>query len=193
MNPPDDVNVRLWRGPAPTFCSKGAWWLGFRSSADPASTRDQRGAVAVEFALIMPILCLLVFGIIEFGYMLNRDMIVGNASRDGARAASLGGIVDRHLQHGQGRDVRAGHPGARCLASPTNCAAASSPTTIRISCKKPDGTACNATSANYDTVAVSGSTAIVNVSYDHTLITPFISSLLGDVVTLHQNTQMRVE
>ena len=64
-------------------------------------------------------------------------------------------------------------------ASPTNCAVqASSPTTITITCKKPDGTAC---STAYDTDAISGATAIVEVKYNHTLITPFISSLLGNV------------
>ena len=34
---------------------------------------DQRGAAAVEFALLVPFLCLLLFGVIDFGYMLNRD------------------------------------------------------------------------------------------------------------------------
>ena len=57
----------------------------------PRRPRDQRGAVAVEFGLITPILLLLVFGIMEFGYMLNRDTLVNNASRDGARVAALGG------------------------------------------------------------------------------------------------------
>ena len=145
----------------------------------PRRARDQRGAVAVEFALIMPILLILVFGIIEFGFMINRDMIVGNASRDGARAASLGDTQ---------ADIKAGIV-AELAASgiPTTVATG---TTISVTCKKPDGTAC---STDYDTDAVSGSTAIIAVSYDHTLITPFISSILGDVVNLGQTTQMRVE
>jgi Flp pilus assembly protein TadG len=154
----------------------------FRVIRRPRRARGQRGAVAVEFALIMPILLLLVFGIIEFGYMLNRDMIVGNASRDGARAASLG---DSYA------DIRAGIV-AELAASgvPTTVADG---TTITIDCTKPDGLACNATSTTYDAAAVSGATAIIEVSYDHTLITPFISSILGDSMTLEQSTQMRVE
>ena len=63
---------------------------GFSLFRRPRRARDQRGAVAVEFALIMPMLCLLVFGVIEFGYMLNRDMMIGNTSRDGARAGQPG-------------------------------------------------------------------------------------------------------
>ncbi len=157
----------------------------------PQRRRDQRGVVAVEFALVMPILLLLVFGIIEFGYMLNRDTIVNNSSRDGAREASVAGSWTSIC------NMVKTEMSAQGIPVPVSCitatAAATYPTAIRISCKKPDDTACNATSANWSTVAVSGSTAIVNVSYDHTLITPFISAVIGDVVTLNQNTQMRVE
>jgi Flp pilus assembly protein TadG len=44
---------------------------------------EQRGAAAVEFALLVPFLCLLLFGVVDFGYMLNRTTLVSNASRDG--------------------------------------------------------------------------------------------------------------
>ncbi|NJD57227.1 MAG: pilus assembly protein [Nitrospirae bacterium] len=46
---------------------------------------EQRGASAVEFALVLPLLLLLVFGIVEWGmYMFNKHIIT-NASRTGAR------------------------------------------------------------------------------------------------------------
>ncbi len=48
--------------------------------------KSQRGASMVEFALILPLLLLLVFGIIEFGLLLYNKAIVTNASREGARA-----------------------------------------------------------------------------------------------------------
>jgi Flp pilus assembly protein TadG len=157
----------------------------------PHRGRDQRGVVAVEFALVMPILLLLVFGIIEFGYMLNRDTIVNNASRDGAREASLSGTCTTICAAVKADMSQQGIP------VPTNCVASTAAdtgtTTIRISCVKPDTTACAANSTNYSTVAISGSTTTVNVTYKHTLITPFISTILGDVVTLQQSTQMRVE
>jgi len=47
--------------------------------------KDQNGASAVEFALIMPLLFLLLFGIIEFGLLLFNQHIITNASREGAR------------------------------------------------------------------------------------------------------------
>ena len=54
-------------------------------------TRDERGAAVVEFALIAPLLLLLVFGIIDFGWMLMKANLVNNATRDAARVASLSG------------------------------------------------------------------------------------------------------
>ena len=54
-------------------------------------TRDQNGGAAVEFALILPLFILLIFGIIEFGLLLYNEHILTNACREGARA----GIVIR--------------------------------------------------------------------------------------------------
>jgi Flp pilus assembly protein TadG len=51
---------------------------------------DDRGSVAVEFALVLPILLLVVFGIIDFGRMLNAQITLTQAAREGARWAALG-------------------------------------------------------------------------------------------------------
>ena len=48
--------------------------------------RSQGGAAVVEFAVILPLLVLLVFGIIEFSILLYDKAMVTNASREGARA-----------------------------------------------------------------------------------------------------------
>jgi Flp pilus assembly protein TadG len=53
--------------------------------------KDQKGASAVEFALVLPILVIIVFGIIEFSLALYDKAMITNASREGARA----GIVYR--------------------------------------------------------------------------------------------------
>ena len=52
--------------------------------------KKQNGASAVEFAVILPFLVMLVFGIIEFGLMLYNKQVLTNASREGARAAIVG-------------------------------------------------------------------------------------------------------
>ncbi|MGN6575622.1 MAG: TadE/TadG family type IV pilus assembly protein [Nocardioides sp.] len=49
----------------------------------------ERGAVAVEFALVLPILVMLLFGIIEFGFVLAQKAALSSAVREGARYGSV--------------------------------------------------------------------------------------------------------
>lgn len=53
--------------------------------------RNNRGQALVEFALIVPVLLMLVLGIMEFSMVIHQYMVVAGASREGARAAALGG------------------------------------------------------------------------------------------------------
>ena len=48
---------------------------------------SQRGAAVVEFAIILPILVILIAGIIEFSLLLYNQQVITNASREGARAS----------------------------------------------------------------------------------------------------------
>ncbi len=50
---------------------------------------DERGAAAVEFALVLPLLLTIVFGTIEWGYYFFTREIVVNSAREGARAGTL--------------------------------------------------------------------------------------------------------
>jgi len=54
------------------------------------SVRGEKGQTLVEFALVLPILVLLVIGMLEFGRVLNVWLIVNNAAREGARYATVG-------------------------------------------------------------------------------------------------------
>jgi Flp pilus assembly protein TadG len=58
-----------------------------------ASDSRDRGSVAVEFALLLPILLLLIFGIIDFGLAINDQITLTQAAREGARLASLPGYT----------------------------------------------------------------------------------------------------
>lgn len=49
-----------------------------------------RGAAAVEFALMLPLLLLIVFGLIDFGRALNAQITITQAAREGARLDALG-------------------------------------------------------------------------------------------------------
>jgi Flp pilus assembly protein TadG len=55
--------------------------------------RRRNGTGFVEFALVAPILLALVMGIIDFGWMERNTLIISNATREGARAASLGQLT----------------------------------------------------------------------------------------------------
>lgn len=49
------------------------------------TTKHEKGAAAVEFALILPLLLFILFGTIEFGLVMFNKQVLTNASREGAR------------------------------------------------------------------------------------------------------------
>lgn len=50
---------------------------------------SEKGASAVEFALLLPILMLLILGIIQFGFIFYHYISITHAAREGARWAAL--------------------------------------------------------------------------------------------------------
>ena len=48
-------------------------------------TLGQSGVSALEFAIVLPVLLLLLFGIVEFGVLFYDKAMITNASREGAR------------------------------------------------------------------------------------------------------------
>jgi Flp pilus assembly protein TadG len=74
------------RAPSPRLRLEGPSrrFLGTRKLA-----RSERGTAVVEFALIAPLLFLIVFGIIEFGRILNAYNQLTQLSGQGARAAAV--------------------------------------------------------------------------------------------------------
>src|SRR5262245_19797674 len=63
---------------------------------------NQRGQAVIELALTLPLLLLVVFGIIDFGFMFQRYESVTNAAREGARLgilpSTLGYIMPRDAE-----------------------------------------------------------------------------------------------
>lgn len=63
-------------------------------SARRLRTRGDRGAAAVEFALVLPLLLLIVFGIVDFGRAWNMQLALTQAAREGVRSVALADGTD---------------------------------------------------------------------------------------------------
>src|SRR6266478_6375576 len=50
---------------------------------------DEQGQTMVEFAVVLPILVVLLFGIVQFGILFNNYVTLTDAARAGARAAAV--------------------------------------------------------------------------------------------------------
>lgn len=74
----------------------------------PARVRSQTGAELVEFALVLPLLLLIFGGILDFGLLLQRQQVVTNAAREGARIAVLPGYSVGDVQARVTQFVREG-------------------------------------------------------------------------------------
>ena len=94
--------------------------------------RNERGAAAVEFALLLPLLVVILFGIIALGIALMRAVNYVSAAREGARYAAVhcrpeattcAGttlIADRVTQSANGNPIGPGSPApdVDCSISP---------------------------------------------------------------------------
>ena len=57
----------------------------------------ERGQAVVEFAMVIPIMLVILAGVLEFGLVANDSLTIGYGSREGARAGSAlgtGGATD---------------------------------------------------------------------------------------------------
>lgn len=63
--------------------------VGFRSRNTHRRSRDERGAVVVEFALASMLILVLLFGLISYGYALSFKQGLTQAAAEGARKAAV--------------------------------------------------------------------------------------------------------
>jgi Flp pilus assembly protein TadG len=156
---------------------------------------NERGAEALEFALVLPVFFLLVFGIVDFGYMINHDTMINNASREGAREGSQN--ISATALNDVKCVVRQALSTIETPLSSGDCAPAGTKIQVFVTCLKIDNTTpCTGT---FPTDAVSGGTVVVKVDYAHSWITPVgatISRANGwpaNTITLSKTTKMRIE
>ncbi|HZJ77287.1 MAG TPA: TadE family protein [Clostridia bacterium] len=56
--------------------------------------KKEKGQSAVELALVLPILLIIVCGIMDFGWLFYNQLYLNNACREGARYAAVRTVVD---------------------------------------------------------------------------------------------------
>jgi hypothetical protein len=61
-----------------------------RGRAGTRDTHADAGAAALEFAIVVPVLLILVVGMIEFAFVFQAQLALTHAAREGARLASVG-------------------------------------------------------------------------------------------------------
>lgn len=129
-----------------------------------------RGQAMTEFALILPIFALMLFGIIDLGRYVYTANALNNGAREGARFASVG--VRPAECAGLSRAAC-----AQAVASNRSWGISPSSVTVTPSCLRVDG------DGTLDPVAVAscrtGDLLTVRSTTDFTLVTPLIAQLLG--------------
>lgn len=122
--------------------------------------RNERGAAAVEFALILPVLLLILIGIVEFSLAFNAQLSLNQAAREGARYMAI---------HN--------NTGAAATAA-KNAAGRLAPATVSVSfAVSGGGTTC---AANKQVTATT--------SYTLTTVTGFLDAFTGNIVLTGKGT-----
>jgi len=126
--------------------------------------RSERGQALLEYAVIFPLLMLLLIGIMEFGVAIMVYDSISNAAREGARY----GVIRQHHD-----DL----PGIAAVTRRSMMGLDEGALTITITPPSPVA----------DVIQV-------EVDYDHSFITPLIGLVVGSpTVHLHTMASMRIE
>ncbi|MGY5884690.1 TadE/TadG family type IV pilus assembly protein [Modestobacter lacusdianchii] len=92
----------------------------------------ERGAAAVEFALVVPLLLLLLVGIMEFSKAFNTQATLAAAAREGARTIATAGTAASALSIVQSAAGSLGVPTSAISITPLTCVGAAAGTTVTV-------------------------------------------------------------
>ncbi len=132
--------------------------------------RGEKGQAMVEFALILPILILLLCGIIDFGWIFGNQVVLSNATRESARYMAMN-------------------------YDPTATSAANKAVAVDVldDLVPPAVIPSNMTVTFSAVVGTDSTSVTVGVSYPLKVLTPLVGVILGNTFTISASTSMRVE
>lgn len=127
--------------------------------------KNEQGQSLVELALILPLIVIILFGVLEFGRIFHSYMIITHAAREGARIGAVGKNDTEIIAR-----IRESAPLAKA------------DTHLQIDKIEPSFNA-----------RTPGLPLTVEVTYDVELITPLLSDIIPNPITLRSQSTMRLE
>ena len=142
--------------------------------------QNEDGAVLIEFAIVIGLFFLLVFGMVDFGLAINTKTQMTNAGREGARLGTVNldptAVEDRVREAANNLDQTI--------------------LVVTVACEQPDDTPCTGPGfpagdiRNGDT----GDSIVVTLDYQYGMITPLPGFIDSDnKIDLQTVTEMRIE
>lgn len=90
-------------------------------------SQGSRGAAAVEFALVLPLLLLVIGGITDFGRAFYTEVLITNAAREGARAAMFASTSNQAAISARSMQALGNPGGSNYVVSATALCSTASP------------------------------------------------------------------
>ena len=144
--------------------------------------RGGKGQSLIEFALILPILMFIVFGIVDFGLGIRSYISLTNATREGARFAAVGNPAGTY---------------------PSNCNGSTSTTVIGRACVAMEGldlSKVSSVTVSYPDGQASGNSVVVQANYTYHFVSPlaamvhfFTGGSFPSTLSLSTKSDMRLE
>ncbi|MGI9649199.1 MAG: TadE/TadG family type IV pilus assembly protein [Acidimicrobiia bacterium] len=141
---------------------------------------DEQGAVLIEFALVIGLFFLLVFGMVDFGLAINSKTQMNNAGREGARLGTV--ALDPAVVEARVREAADNLDQAVLV--------------VTVTCERPDNTLCNGPGFPPGDLrhGTAGDSVLVTLDYQYNLITPLPGFIDSDnKIDLQTVTEMRIE